>query len=231
MGGLKLKKLAIVIAGILMTLSIFALPVKTGASTNLVLASVEWVEKLIASINLEVSTLKNQVATQKSEIDALKSRIEALEKGTSSPSTPPTTGFPKNMVTTKANVTLHSGALREYRIVTTIAKSGTTLKVVDQFLSSSGLWYRVEYSTGSFAWAFSSDLAPSTAITKVVIVADSAHVRRGAETSYASVALLNKGTELKYVGKFTNSKGELWYNVELTSGARGWIFAPLTEVK
>lgn len=228
-----MKKASIVIIMVALLAGVLWSPTNTGASSNVVLASVEWVEKLITGVNTEVVSLKNQIATQKTEIDGLKSRIEALEKGTggATPPAPPVTSFPINMVTTKANTTLHSGALKEYRVVTTIAITGTTLKVVDQFISSSGLWYRVEYATGQFAWVFSSDLAPTTAISTVTVVANSANVRRGAETTYASIALLNKGTSVKYIGKFTNSKGELWYNVELSSGARGWIHAALTEVK
>lgn len=233
-----MKKVSIGIISLLLIISLFVLPVKSGASSNLVLASVEWVEKVIAGVNGEVTTLKNQVATQKSEIDALKSRIEALEKGvgsptpTPTPTPPPTIKFPASFTTTKNNVTIHSGATSSYRVVQTVQSTGTTLKIIDQFTSSQGLWYRVEINSTTFGWVFSGnvlykgDAAFSKVVTKTV-----ANVRKGATTSYDTIARVSTGTEMKYLGQFRNGSGEIWYNVELANGQKGWILASLTELK
>ncbi|RHW37275.1 SH3 domain-containing protein [Neobacillus notoginsengisoli] len=218
-------------------------PDSMNASSNVVLASVDWVKAQLSPINSKVSsleskvtTLEGRVASQQTELNSLKAQVEKLAQGGSSTPPPPATStptLPSTVYVSKSSVTIHSGATTSYKVVAT-QTAGTALKVVDSFKSTNGIWYRVQLSSSLFGWVFSGDVSTTkVAVTQPtqVIAKSTANVRKGASTSYASVASLKAGTVTKYLGTFKNSKGETWYNVQLSSGVKGWVISTLCEVK
>lgn len=65
-----------------------------------------------------------------------------------------------------------------------------------------------------------------------VTIKSTTTVHRSADATERVVATLKTGTTVKYVDSFTNRKtGQLWYNVELSTGLRGWVQASYGEVK
>lgn len=191
-------------------------PAKVGsAASNVVLASVEWV-------NNQLNPLQSRVTKLESEVQALRNALE--EGGTVSP-------LPSKVYVSAASATVHKGATRDYAVVATFSK-GKELSVISEHDSTDGKWYRVEYRSGSYGWIYSGDVSTSTVAkpTSVTITATTS-VRRGATTDYRAIATLQKGATVKYIGSFTNNKNELWYNVELSNGVRGWIQAIHGEVK
>lgn len=219
----------IVVAGAL-TLGIGAgaymfTPKGMDAASNVVLASVDWVTSQINPMKTKIADLESKVASQHQEINNLKAQISKLGN--------PAGQLPSTVYTVKSSVTIHSGAARNYKVIAT-KPAGSALKVVDSVNISTGLWYRVEISSTVKGWVFSGDVStskPSATVPTQVITTGDVQLRRGATTSYPAIQLIKKGTTLRYISTFVNAKGETWYNVETSSGVKGWIFGGLGEVR
>lgn len=140
--------------------------------------------------------------------------------------------LPANMVVDQ-KVEVRKGATTNYPVVTSLA-SGQKVKVIDEFTNSIGeLWYRVDLG-GTFGWAPASHFANTASTIHIgsyaLINGDNVNIRKGATTSYEVVTKLSKGTTVKIIDQFKNTKGELWYRIE-TGGTKGWVLATLLEPK
>ncbi|MBY0123487.1 SH3 domain-containing protein [Bacillus sp. S/N-304-OC-R1] len=232
----------IIVAGAL-TLSIgagaiLATPQAMKASSNVVLASVDWVTSQLNPMKTKLTELENKINSQQQEINSLKTQLSQV--GTNPVTPPPTTteppatgDLPSTVYAANATVNIHSGATKDYKVIATQTK-GTSLKVIDKFNSATGLWYRVELSATLKGWVFSNEVSvtkPSTSGPTQVVTTGEVYLRKGATTSYAVLQTLPKGTTLKYISTFTNTKGEIWYNAETSAGVKGWISGTLSEVK
>lgn len=216
--------------------AIMSTPQAMKASSNVVLASVDWVTSQLNPMKTKMTELESKIALQQQEINSLKAQISQLgtSPGTPPPTTqPPTNGELPSAVYAKGTVNIHSGATRDYKVIAT-RTNGTSLKVIQSHTSSTGLWYRVELSSTLKGWVFSGDVtlekSESSEPTKVVTFGE-VHLRKGATTSYAIIQTLPSGTTLKYISTFKNAKGETWYNVETSAGVKGWVSGTLSEVK
>ncbi|MFE8701691.1 SH3 domain-containing protein [Cytobacillus sp. FJAT-54145] len=209
-------------------------PQGMSASSNVVLASVDWVTSQLNPVKTKVSDLESKVATQQQEINNLKAQLAKLGSPTTPPTTPPTDGqLPSTVYVNKSSVTIHSGATTKYKIVAT-KTMGSALKVVGSHNSATGLWYNVELSSTLKGWVQSSDIsitAPSNTTPTQVVAFGDVHLRKGATTGYTILTTIPKGTTLKYISTFVNTSGETWYNVETSSGLKGWVYGGLTEVR
>lgn len=233
-----MKKKFLATIGIVLGLSLLltiTVPSSTKADSNLLLASVEWVQAQLNPLKTKVTALEKQVAEQDAIIKQLQ---KAVAEGGSVVTPPPTTenpgtGLPATVYTTSNNVKVHSGATRDYKVLATYgANKGLT--VIDQHTSASGIWYRVEISSTVKGWVFSGDVTttkPTNVVPTQVITKQAANIRKGATTNYASLELVAKGTSLKYLDTFKNANGEIWYNVQTAKGTKGWVLSTLTEVK
>jgi uncharacterized protein YgiM (DUF1202 family) len=187
----------------------------TSAQSNVILASVEWVTS-------QINPLKSRVDKLEAEVQALR---QALADTNLDIPTMPSKVYVKSMV-----ATIHSGASTSYKIVSQ-KPIGTELKVIDQY-ENNGKWYRVEYAAGSYGWIQQGDISfSSVAKPTTVVVKQTTYLHSGASTSYRKVATLYAGQSYKYITAFRNSNGEIWYNIELNSGTRGWMQATYGEVK
>lgn len=219
-------------AGIGVT-ALFFVPTPSNANTNVVLASVEWVNSLINPLQSKVSSLEAKVASQEQQIKDLQAAISNGGVIPTPTPVPPSTEMPSTVFTAKSGVTVHSGATRNYKVVETLPLN-KGIKVIDQHNGADGVWYRVELSSTLKGWVFSGDVTtskPSNYVPSQVIAKESLNVRSGATTSYKVVETVSKGTSLKYLGQFKNAYGEVWYNVSMPSGKKGWVLSTLTEVK
>ncbi|KON90201.1 hypothetical protein AF332_05190 [Sporosarcina globispora] len=133
---------------------------------------------------------------------------------------------PAYPVTTKVvqidNSAVRRGASAEYTTVATLDKN-QEVKIIGEHKNSKGeLWYQVDlgYMIG---WVNSSAFeAPAYPVTTKVVQIDNSAVRRGASAEYTTVATLDKNQEVKIIGEHKNSKGELWYQVDL-GYMIGWV--------
>ncbi|MFJ8064208.1 SH3 domain-containing protein [Psychrobacillus sp. NPDC096426] len=217
-------------------------PSATKANSNLLLASVEWVQAQLNPINTKVVALEKQVAEQDAMIKQLQKAVAeggtvvtppSTTTPTPTPTPDPSTGLPTTVYTTSSNVKVHSGATRDYKVVATYG-ADKGLAVIDQHKSTIGIWYRVEVSTTVKGWVFSGDVTttkPSNVVPSEVVTKQAVNVRKGATTNYQSIELVAKGTSLKYLDTFKNANGEIWYNVQTAKGNKGWVLSTLTEVK
>ncbi|MBS4190240.1 SH3 domain-containing protein [Bacillus sp. FJAT-49705] len=207
-------------------------PQAMNASSNVVLASVDWVTSQLNPMKSKITELENKISSQQQEINNLKSQI-GTNPGTP-PTQPPVEGeLPSVVYAANASVNIHSGASKNYKVVATKTK-GTSLKVIDKFNAATGLWYRVELSPSLKGWVFSNEVSvnkPSTSTPTQVVTFGDVHLRKGATTSYPILQTLKSGTTLKYISTFTNAAGEVWYNVETSAGVKGWVSGTLSEVK
>lgn len=213
------------------------------ASNNVILASVDWVNSQINPMKSQITALETKINQQQQEINTLKQQLASGGgSGTYTPPvvtspapTAPSTSVPTTVYVATASATIHSGATASYKVVAT-KTSGTTLKVIDKHESSNGTWYRVELSSTLKGWIFSGNVSNTkgdvaTNTPSQVVTTGEVHLRKGATTSYGILETLQKGTALKYIQDFTNSAGETWYNVETSTGKRGWIYGKLGEVR
>lgn len=232
-----MKKKLLATIGAVLGLSLLIsinIPTSTKADSNLLLASVEWVQAQLNPIQTKVTSLEKQVAEQKVLIEQLQKAVAEGGGVVTPPTTPTVPGeLPSVVYTTTNSVNVHSGASRDYKVIATFgANKGLT--VIDQHNSASGIWYRVDISATVKGWVFSGDVSttkPTNYIPTNVITKQAVNVRKGATTNYASIELVAQGTSLKYLGSFKNASGETWYNVQTAKGNKGWVLSTLTEVK
>ncbi|MDW2876630.1 SH3 domain-containing protein [Bacillus infantis] len=213
----------------------FSSPKGIDAASNVVLASVDWVTSQLNPVKSKVSELETKLNAQQQEINALKAQLAQTGTPVTPPpaTQPPASGLPSAVYANKSSVNIHSGATRDYKIIA-VKTSGSSLKVIDSFTSSSGLWYRVELSASVKGWVHSSDVStqkPSSSVPSQVVTTGEVNLRKGATTSYSVIQLLPKGAVVNYISAFTNAKGEKWYNVETSAGVKGWIIATHGEVR
>ncbi|MEH6986930.1 SH3 domain-containing protein, partial [Cytobacillus firmus] len=139
----------------------------------------------------------------------------------------------QNAVSTGSNVNVRKGASTSYEVIGKLTL-GQKVKVIDQHENSQGeLWYRISFN-GQLGWVIadflkadsgSTEPPPSEpAIIKKTVQVDSAAVRRGASADYQAVATLSKNQEVSIIAEYKNSKGELWYRVDL-GDVIGWVIS------
>jgi uncharacterized protein YgiM (DUF1202 family) len=221
------KKSIALVLGVVLGISIL-FPLGTSANSNVLLASVEWVTSQLNPIKSKINSLESKINSQQTEINTLKEQVAELSG--SDPSTPPPSTLPSEVFVNKSSATIHSGATREYKILAT-KTFGTSLKVIDDFTSGSGLWYRVELSSTVKGWIHSDDVSTTKPTVKQVYTFGDVNLRTGASTGYKSLGIIPKGTTLAYIQTFKNSLGETWYNVKTSSGEVGWVYSGLAEVR
>lgn len=208
-------------------------PTSTKADSNLLLASVEWVQAQLSPLQTKVTSLEKQLAEQDTTIKQLQKAIaEGGNVVVTPPTTEPSTETPAVVYTT-TSAKVHSGATRNYKVLSTIA-ANKGLTVIGQHKGADGVWYRVEVSSTVKGWIFSNDVSttkPSEFIPSKVVTKQATNVRKGATTNYKSLETVAKGSTLTYLGSFKNANGETWYNVQTPKGTKGWVLSTLTEVK
>ncbi|MFC7373044.1 SH3 domain-containing protein [Fictibacillus iocasae] len=193
------------------------------AESNVLLASVEWVNSLINPLQSKVTSLEAKVAQQQSEINALRT---AIQNGAQPPA-----AVPSQVYVSPSTVKIHSGAATSYKVVSQKVK-GDLLAVSGKYDASTGIWYLVKTSSTGTGWIFSGNVSTSQVAKPTSVVAKAKlTMRKGAASSYGVVAYIASGTTVKYVGSFSTSTGELWLNVQNASGQRGWILNANCEVK
>ncbi|WP_416729645.1 SH3 domain-containing protein [Fictibacillus sp. JL2B1089] len=205
----------------------------TGASaeSNVLLASVEWVNAQINPMKTKLSTLEEKIEQQQKQIEQLKS--SGTKGDTSTPPSTPPDKMPNKVYVNTSSAKFYSGAATSYKLVAQKGY-GSTLSVVTQFKASTGLWYRIDLGKNTFGWVNANSVSTkfiSATNPKTVTTKSTVNIRRGASTSYKVVTKVSSGTKLKYINKFTTTNGEPWYNVETSAGLRGWIAASFGEVK
>ncbi|MEK4083192.1 SH3 domain-containing protein [Psychrobacillus sp. FSL K6-1415] len=231
---MKKKLLATVgaVLGLSLLLTINA-PTSTKANSNLLLASVEWVQAQLSPLQTKVTSLEKQLAAQDATIKQLQKAVaEGGNVVVTPPTTEPSTETPAVVYTT-TSAKVHSGATRNYKVLSTIA-ANKGLTVIGQHKGADGVWYRVEVSSTVKGWIFSNDVSttkPSEFIPSKVVTKQATNVRKGATTNYNSLETVAKGSTLTYLGSFKNANGETWYNVQTPKGTKGWVLSTLTEVK
>lgn len=231
---MKKKLLATVgaVLGLSLLLTINA-PTSTKADSNLLLASVEWVQAQLSPLQTKVTSLEKQLAAQDATIKQLQKAVaEGGNVVVTPPTTEPSTETPAVVYTT-TSAKVHSGATRNYKVLSTIA-ANKGLTVIGQHKGADGVWYRVEVSSTVKGWIFSNDVSttkPSEFIPSKVVTKQATNVRKGATTNYKSLETVAKGSTLTYIGSFKNANGETWYNVQTPKGTKGWVLSTLTEVK
>lgn len=205
---------AIIFASIIVVGSIL-FPVLNGtAQSNVLLASVEWVNAQLNPLKSKVDKLEATVASQATEIALLKKAV--ADGGTL---------LPDYVFIKSVEAKVHSGALSSYRTVA-ITNIGQKYKVVDEH----GTWYRIEYSPGKYGWIEKSNISTkAVSMPTKVTIKKTTTVHSGALTSYRTVATLQSGQSVKFIQTFV-SNNETWLNIELSSGVRGWIKASSGEV-
>jgi uncharacterized protein YgiM (DUF1202 family) len=222
--------------------AVISTPKGINAASNVVLASVDWVNAKINPINTKVTSLESKIASLEGKINSQQQEINNLKagNGTSTPTTPTTPTIPENagipsvVYVNKSSANVYSGASTDYKVVGAKFK-GDSLTVIDSFNSSStGTWYRVSLSSTVKGWINSGNVSTSKVAAETpskVVTTGVVNVRKGASTVYPSIETVQKGISLKFIQTFTNSQGQTWYNVETSSGKRGWISSSLGEVK
>uniref|UniRef100_UPI002493E5C7 SH3 domain-containing protein n=1 Tax=Cytobacillus firmus TaxID=1399 RepID=UPI002493E5C7 len=130
----------------------------------------------------------------------------------------------KTVLVEKADV--RRGASSDYESVATLRKN-QGVKVIGEHKNSKGeLWYRVDLGSNIVGWVINTAfIAPPYTVTTKVVQIEKTAVRRGASSDYESVSTLSKNQSVKVIGEHKNSKGELWYRVDIGSNIIGWVIS------
>lgn len=202
--------------------SMFFTPSIMKASEEVILASVDWVTAQLNPIKSQMTELQTKIAAQQKEIDSLKQQLANQA------------ALPSNVYVTKNKTAIRSGASTSYKIVA-YKNAGDSLKVISALSSAQGVWYYVQVSSTVKGWVSHSDvsLTRNTASNtqKTVVTIAKTNIHKGASTSYPIVETVERGAILLFVQSFTNSRNEIWHNVQTKSGKRGWMAGYLGEVK
>lgn len=114
------------------------------------------------------------------------------------------------------------------------ATKGTLLKAVKSEKGSDGhLWYQVLTSSNQLVWISetivstqSNSNSNSYAVgSKYIVGAANINLRSGASTQYKVAEVLKKGTTITILGEFKNSLGQQWFNIQSSSGKKGWVIS------
>ncbi|MGD6817052.1 hypothetical protein ACQCVE_08295 [Metabacillus sp. 113a] len=208
---MKKMKIALVFGAGIVAGGVFMPIASSSASSNLVLASVEWVTSQLTPLNNRVANLEKE--------------IKNLENSNVKPSLPSTI-----YVKTPVGDILR-GAMEHYSTLTS-APMGQALTVKDQFISSDGRYFLVTYNgkTGYIAdWEVST-----SAVKKPTsfVASKTAPVLRGADSSYRQKGIVNAGQTVQYLNTFKNSStGEVWIHVKLPNGVDGCVKLSNGEVR
>jgi len=135
----------------------------------------------------------------------------------------------ENVITT-GSVNLRSGAGLSFSILAVIPK-GTALSYTETPVKDDRgvAWYKVTYS-GKTGWVSSkyaksgssSSSSSSSSASGKVTTTGSVNLRSGAGLSYASLAIIKKGTSLSYDATSKDERGVTWYHVSY-NGKTGWV--------
>ena len=120
------------------------------------------------------------------------------------------------------NVRIRSAASTSATILTTVNK-GQSFKVIGE--NTNG-WYNVELSNGTKGYISAQYVSFTPPVTTPQTrtgysTGDNVRIRSAASTSATILTTVNKGQSFKVIGESKNG----WYNVELSSGTKGYISA------
>ena len=117
------------------------------------------------------------------------------------------------------NAVVRKGASTSYAIVTTL-KINQKVEIIDEFTHNNGdKWYRINLGNVK-GWVHKSVFEiPENVKT---VLANTAHVRRGASTTYASIAKVIKNQKVHVIDSFVHENGEKWYRIDLGT-VKGWV--------
>ena len=137
--------------------------------------------------------------------------------------TPPvTTPQTRTGYSTGDNVRIRSAASTSATILTTVNK-GQSFKVIGE--NTNG-WYNVELSNGTKGYISAQYVSFTPPVTTPQTrtgysTGENVRIRSAASASATILTTVNKGQSFKVIGENTNG----WYNVELSSGTKGYISA------
>lgn len=144
---------------------------------------------------------------------------------------------------TASKVNVRKGAGTEYPAVTQSVE-GDKVSVIDVVKNSKHeVWYKITSSKydgwviEDFLNGTNSQIGGTTTTngaafigTSLKLSSSAANMRSGATTSYPITVTVPASTTMKILGAFTNTKKEVWFNVEY-NGKKGWILSDLFILK
>jgi N-acetylmuramoyl-L-alanine amidase len=129
------------------------------------------------------------------------------------------------------NVHVRRGASTSYEIIDKLMKSKNVTIIDDYTNTDNESWYKISYD-GKEGWMFGTFLTKKEAETKpsepvqvsgeMVVNTSNTPVRTGATSAYKVIANLEEQQIVSITATFTNSLGEMWYQVDLNS-TKGWV--------
>lgn len=117
---------------------------------------------------------------------------------------------------------LHKGATDNYEFVASF-KKGETVGVIGTFTNSANEEWLNIAANGYKGWMKKANVtAVKDSPASLYVSSQNAEVRKGASTTYQSVATLDYGQKISIIDSFINSAGSIWYRADLGS-VQGWI--------
>lgn len=122
---------------------------------------------------------------------------------------------------------MRKGASPDYLLIEHL-EYGQKVTIIDQYVSNTGeIWYRIDLETVQ-GWVHSSNLS-TTPVAENRQTNQSATVHSGATEQYKIVATLKENVQITVVNQIKNAAGEVWYQIQLKDGVKGWIHSEMTE--
>ncbi|MGD6831729.1 SH3 domain-containing protein [Sutcliffiella halmapala] len=190
----------------------------SSASSNFVIASVEWVNAQLNPIKSKITELESKVG----------------EGGPSTPQPGTSSGFTglKIVVTNTANI--RSGLSTATPALISNSPAGTEFNYLQTHYDQNGnRWYEGKFVDGTTAYIVAThskvDVPAASNYSQIVFTKD-ANIRSDKSFKGSVVTMLTKSSKATYLQTQTNNIGETWYQIRLSDGKTAWVIAHAAEV-
>ncbi|MDI6868088.1 MAG: N-acetylmuramoyl-L-alanine amidase [Coprothermobacterota bacterium] len=132
---------------------------------------------------------------------------------------------------------LRSGPSADYELIGTL-EEGTPVKVVGSaWTSAEELWFQVETPAGDSGWVYQDllELSPEVTATsteaagKLLRISQLAPFRKGPGLEHEARCNLPPESGGKVVGVALDWRQDIWFQIELLDGEKGWVVSNQTE--
>ncbi|WP_223701292.1 SH3 domain-containing protein [Sutcliffiella deserti] len=193
----------------------------TSASSNFVIASVEWVNAQLNPIKDRITNLEENAGNSGS------GQPEESVKVISS-------GFTGLKIVVSRTANIRSGLSTSTPAKINNSPSGTEFHYLQTHYDQNGnMWYEGTFLDGTTAYIVASHSTielPSASSYSHVVLNKDANIRSDKSFNGSVVTQLKKSSVATYIQTQSNSRGETWYQIRLSDGTTAWVIQHAAEV-
>lgn len=207
----------------------------------------------VTILKMVSSSTKSTTATTATTKTATTTSTTATTSTTSAKTTAPAVTTVKQVVITGKSVNIRSGPGTSYNRVASVVKGSTYPYIETKLDAKKNRWHKIQYTKTQTAWVIATysqvttvTIPATTASTtaaqpakttqatqttqpaasssgQYVATEDATNVRSKAGKSYGKIGMTTPGQKYRYLGKATDSNGNIWYHIQYSASKTGWV--------